>query len=132
MNLRQALIAFPPKSPFRKVLPGLLSRDDRTWNEAYDQLSELDRVADGGDPMATTWKCSEPEALALLKAAVSLPFAAPKYDWRDAVHELIFPLVRSPYASLLPIARDAYPRLTARAKCAVLSLIGAVGTREAA
>ncbi len=132
MNLKQALVALPAKSAFREVLPGLLSKSQDVWEEAYNRLRELDDLGLNEDPMATTWKHSEPEALAVLKAAVSLPFAPPKHDWKDAVHDLIFPLVRSPHARLLPIARDAYPRLTERAKCGILSLIGAIGTREAA
>jgi hypothetical protein len=132
MNLKQAQVAFPAQSAFRQVLPGLLSDNEQVWEEAYNQLRELDRLGSNDDPMATTWNQSEAEALAVLNAAVSLPFAPPKHDWKDAVHDLIFPLVRSPYPSLLPIARAAYPRLTARAKCGILSLIGAIGTREAA
>jgi hypothetical protein len=132
MNLKQVLAAFPPNSAFRKVLPGLLSSDDEVWEEAYCQLRELDRLGDNDDPMATTWKLSEDEALAVMNAAFSLPFEPPKHDWKDAVHDLLFALVRSPHASLLPGVRDAYPRLTARAKCAALSLFGAIGTRDAA
>lgn len=132
MNLKQALAAFPAKSAYRKILPGLLSKNEKVWRKAYEHLGELERLTDTADPMATTWNLSESEALALLNAAVSLPFAPPKHEWEDAVHELIFPLVRSPHPSLLPIARDAYPRLTDRAKCALLSLIGACGTRAAA
>jgi hypothetical protein len=114
MNLKQALAALPVKSAFRKVLPGL-SEDEEVWDRAYDRLDKLDRLAPSEDPMATSWKFSEAEALALLRAAVSLPFP-PQYDWRDAVHDLIFPLVRSPHPSLLPLARDAYPRLTERSR----------------
>src|SRR5690242_19075367 len=132
MPLKQALAMFPAKSAFRKVLPGLLSSDEETWNHAYDKLRDFDQLGDNEDPMATTWQIAEGEALAILNAAVSLPFAPPKRDWRDAVHDLLLPLVRSPYPSLLPVACDAYPRLTTRAKCAVLSLLGAIGTREAA
>jgi hypothetical protein len=130
MNLEQALAAFPPRSPFRKVLPGLLDEDETIREQALDQLHEMDRT--DADPMATTWRYCEPEALALLGAAVSLPFPPPRHDWRDVVHDLIFPLVRSPYPSLVTPARQAYRRLSSRAKCAILALLGACGTREAA
>jgi hypothetical protein len=130
MNLKQALEAFPPRSPFRKVLSGLLDEDETTREQASDQLNDIDRT--DADPMATTWRCSEPEALALLSAAVSLPFPPPRHDWRDAIHDLLFHLVRSPYPSLVTPARQAYPRLSSRARCAVLSLLGACGTRPAA
>jgi hypothetical protein len=132
MNLKEALAAFPPRSPYRKVLPGLLDKDEQVREEAYRRLRDLDALAGGQDPMATTWKFSESEALALLNAAVGLPFPPPRAEWQDAVHDLIFPLVRSPYPSLAAPARAAYPRLSDRAKCAILALLGACGTREAA
>jgi hypothetical protein len=132
MNLKAALAAFPRKSVYRNLLPRLLDEDEKVREKAYDRLRDLDWLADGEDPMATTWKYSEAEALALLNAAVGLPFPPPRVEWRDAIHDLIFPLVRSPYPGLVTPAREAYPRLSDRAKCAILALLGACGTRQAA
>jgi hypothetical protein len=132
MNIQETLAALPPQSPYREVLPALLDVDQATREKAYDRLRDLDPWSAGEDPMATTWKYPEAEALALLKAAVGLPFPPPRVEWKDAVHDLIFPLVRSPYPSLAAPAREAYPRLSDRSKCAVLALLGACGTREAA
>jgi hypothetical protein len=99
MNLKQALAAFPPGSPFGKVLPGLLDEDEDTRERACDRLNEIDGTDD--DPMAKTWRYPKPEALALVGAAASLPFPPPRHDWEDAVHDLILSLVRSPYPSLV-------------------------------
>ncbi|HYT90514.1 MAG TPA: hypothetical protein VEL76_17540 [Gemmataceae bacterium] len=132
MNLKEALAAFPPKSPYRKLLPALLDKDAEVRDKAYDRLEDLDQLDPGEDPIATTWKHGEAEALALLNAAVGLPFPPPRVEWEDVVHELIFPLVQSPYPTLAAPAREAYPHLSGRAKCAILALLGACGTREAA
>lgn len=132
MNLEEALSAFPPQSPYRQIIPGLLDIKESVRKEALDRLRKLEREQTAEDVMATTWRHSETEALALIAAAIYLPFPPPEHDWEDAVHDLIFPLVRSPHPALIPLARQAYPRLSGRAKCAILAVLGACGTREAA
>jgi hypothetical protein len=129
---KEILAAFPSTSPYRSILPRLLDKDEKARDEAYRHLRDLDTLADGQDPMATTWTYPEAEALALVNAAFGLPFPPPKVDWEDVVHDLVFPVIRSPHPILVAPARKAYPRLTHRAKCAVLALLAACGTREAA
>ena len=132
MNLKQVLAAFPPKSPYRRLIPSLLSKDETAWKLSYKELKSLDRLAPGEYPMGNNWKHKITEALAMLKAATTLPFAYLGPEWDDPVHELIFPLLRSPHPQLLPIVLDGYERLSDRSKCAALSLMGAIGTHEAA
>ena len=132
MNIEQALKAFPAKSPFRSILPDLLDENEAVWEAAHERLRDLDRVAVGDDRLARTWNYSEAEALGILRAAIGLPFAPARAEWKDAVHDLISLLLRCPYKSLVGPAREAYPTVSDRSKCAILALLGACGSIDAA
>lgn len=132
MNIEQVLTLLPPGSVFRSILPGLLTANDVVWRDAYERLRKLDQVSIGENPLTPTWKYSEAEALAIFRAAVSLPFPPVKHYWEDSVHDLLFLLLRSPHQSLVAPAAEAYPTFSDRSKCAVLALFGACGSMEAA
>lgn len=132
MQIEQALSPFPPDSPFRSILPGLLDENEAVWDDAYKRLRDLDRVTTGDNPMAPTWKYSEAEAFGILRAAIGLPIRPAKHDWNDAVHDLIILLLRSPHKSLVAPAREAYPKVSDRSKCAILALFGACASIDAA
>lgn len=132
MNIEQAVAMFPPGSVFRKILPGLLATKESVWEKAYNRLRELDRLAVGENPLTPTWRYSETEALAILRAAIGLSFPPVERDWEDCVHDLLFLLIRSPHQNLVAPAVEAYPTLSDRSKCAVLALFEACGSMVAA
>ena len=121
LDLKTAVAGVPAASPYRKLLPRLLHADEEVREKALSRVGDIDDR-----------KIGKREALGLLRAAVGLTFPPHELEWHDTAHDLIFTLVKSPHPELVPIGRDAYPRLSDRAKCGVLAMFGACGTREAA
>lgn len=107
----------PNLRPLGRTLAKLLADDDDTREQGYDELDRLRRALAAED------------AVALVRLATEVSFP-PSSD--DPQHELLFPLVESPHAKALAPLRAAYPRVSERAKCAVLAAIAAIGTRPAA
>ena len=129
MNADTAFGSLPTESPYRDIIKGLLNSDENVREQALYRLKKLDTVTDYQQAHATTWNHSEADALVLLNLAISLPFPPQRLEWNDTVHDLIFPLIRSPYPSLVMPVRKAYPQLSARAKCAALCILGATSSR---
>lgn len=123
LTLDEALALLSPSSPVRKLLRGLMEADEGTRGAA---LTRVERITE------KERRVPKREAVSLLRVAVGLPFPPQQFDWNDSAQELIFPLLTSPYPELVPIARAGYPRLRDGARCAVLALLGAIGTRPAA
>ena len=100
----------------------LLARPKSTRTEGFDALSEVleDRTL------------TRAEALSLVRIATEVSFPPQEHDWNDPAHDLLFPLVTSPFVSLVDPLRAAYARVSERARCAVLAALAAIGTRAAA
>lgn len=105
---------------YRKIVRDLASADEDVRDTALDKLGELDVELDAR------------AALAVLRAALALDYPPPADDWIEPRHDLLFKLVTYPHASLVPVAQAAYARLAPREQCAILALLGAIGTRKAA
>jgi hypothetical protein len=129
MEPRDVMAALPARSPYREIVRDLMSSDAETRHRAYERLTDLQRPR---DEKGQRDRLPPEVARTLLDAAMSLRFPPQKWDWHDAAHELIFGLLDSPHASLAEPAARAYPRLTDHQKSAILALLGAIGTREAA
>jgi hypothetical protein len=117
------------------LIGALASHDAKTRIKAYKQARTLMAVKDWAEARTPSWAISEADALAVLRAAQKIDFPPPpaRADWEDGLHEVLSALWRSPYPSLTPEVALAYPRLhNGRRQCALLALLGAIGTREAA
>jgi hypothetical protein len=123
MDLKAAQALLPASHPLRRILAGLVDADDEKRDAAFHKLGELREK----EP-----KVSKAIGTALLRIATELPLLPQQFDWNDSAHELLFPLVDAPNASYLEGLRAAYTRVPRRAQCAVLSAIGAIGTKPAA
>lgn len=87
------------------------------------------------DPREVTWAIGEAEAFGILWAAEhgSFPLPPETRSWQDGFREILQCLWRSPHPSLTPSIARAYPKVNgALRRCALLALLGIIGTREAA
>ena len=135
MPFTTVIARFPDGSRLGSLLEALVSADPERRLEAYAQTQPLTEVIDWQDARTPNWKLTAAEARALLLAAaeVELPLPPLEVDWRDGFHELLTVLWRSPHPGLEPLVPAAYARLqSSRRRCALLALLGVLGTREAA
>jgi len=135
MSLEAILANLSEESPFRLLLPELASDDQQRRTKAFDQASSLTHVTSWEEARKPSWSVSEAEAFALLQAIAECDFPPPPqgYFWKDGLQTLITTLWRSPYPSLVGAIGKAYLRMTSDSRrCALLALLGIIGTREAA
>lgn len=137
MSLNKVLKLLPAGSPFRELIRDLVSSDLQRRNDAYSRVRKIDSgpSVTWDEIRVPTWLISEQEALAILKAAEVLvfPLPDPNTDWKDGLEWLLTLLWRSPYPSLVPSIGRAYANLNnGRRRCTVLSLLGIIGTCQAA
>ena len=129
MQISIALARFPKRSPFPPIIEALASPTLATREKAFEKIGKL-KVTQG-DSYATTWAIDKRTARALVEAVTELALQ-PLSDWDDPAHDLLFALIGSPYPELVPLLASAYPKVTSSARCAVLAVLGACGTRPAA
>ncbi len=126
MNLAEAQKLLPAASPLRQHLKGLVDLDATKRGAAYDGFTEAASRSD------TPVRLDRATALAHFRIGTELAFLPQPLDWNDAAHEILFPLVVQPIPELADKVPAVYPRVPDRAKCALLALLGAIGTRPAA
>lgn len=133
--LETALSRLPAESPFVDLLRDLASPDLEVRTDAYERACKQHYATDDGDVRAANWAVGEAEGGAILQALREVAFPPPpdSVNWKDGIHEVLGCLWRSPHPSLAEAAGAIYPRMeTLRRRCAVLALLGSIGTREAA
>jgi len=134
-TVEDTLTGFPADSLLRELIGDLASNDADTRTAAYNQTRTLTAVKDWAEARTPSWAISEAEALAVLRATqqIDFPLPSPWVEWEDGLHQVLTVLWRSPHPSLTPEVALAYPRLhNGRRRCALLALLGIIGTREAA
>jgi hypothetical protein len=120
-SLESVLRRWPVKG---SPIPGLIRACARVDGWALTETSALREALGKGKRAAA-------EARALVAAAAA--FTRDKVDPdHDATHELLFSMIEAPPAALIAPLAAAYPTLPRRGQCAVLALLGAIGTRAAA
>jgi hypothetical protein len=135
MSPEEVLSRFPPNSGLGSLVADVTSPDVDLRLVAYQQATELTWVKDWHDARTPTWALTLAETKALLLAAQEwdFPLPPPKVRLLDGFHQLLTILWRNPYPELLPLIAPAYALLAdARRRCALLSLLGIIGSREAA
>jgi len=135
MSPDEVLSRFPPNSGLGSLVADLASPDGDLRLAAYHQATELTQVKDWHDARTPTWALTlaDTEALLLVAQEWDFPLPPPKVRLLDGFHQLLTILWRNPYPELLPLIAPAYARLAdARRRCALLSLLGIIGSREAA
>jgi hypothetical protein len=133
MSLQKTLSVFPKGSEFRALVRDLASRDPKRRENAHERVRQFDRFQTWEEARTPSWAISEAEALAILHAAQTVAFPLPEHEWEDGFSDLLTSLWRSPYASLTGSVGRVYPTLRdARRRCALLTLLGVISTREAA
>ena len=123
--------AFSAKSKYPAILRGLASGSEAKREKARKAISELEEDPSDWTP---NFAVSERDALALLEAIALLRLPKPQFEWSDPIDELVFSLVKSPHPALVPVAERValLESVSERARCGLLTLLSAIGTREAA
>jgi hypothetical protein len=133
MSLQDVLARFDKSSPYRELIRDLASEDADRRVEAYRRGRTLDRFNSCEEARTPAWFISEADARAILYAAETLEFPLPEYDWEDGLENILTHLWRNPYPILTTAIGRIYGKLTdTRRRCALLTLLGTIGTREAA
>lgn len=135
MPLADVLSRLPSASSLHSLLTELASPDVAARLAGYERATELSHVTDWQEARTPSWALTEAEATTLLAAVqeVEFPPAPPEQSWSDGLHEALTALWQSPYPALLPLIEPAYARLTTNGRrCALLALLGILGTQEAA
>lgn len=120
MKLGAALALFPAASALRAIIRGLVDAKGERRGEAFVELKALKSPIE------------ETEGLARIRIVSELAFPPQPLGFQDPVHDLVFPLVEQPNAAYVGAISAAYPRSPARTQCALLALLGACATEEAA
>ncbi len=98
MELDDALNLFPPDSPYRSLLRGLMAN-------SYEQRGDALRKLREHRPVVPYWVEAEPmeesTALAVLRSVVELQFPPQQHDWENRQQDLIFIIIGSAYPSLI-------------------------------
>ncbi len=110
------------------IVAGLASKGEAKRHSAKKKLAALLEPLHDWRP---NWTIPAKDAVQALAEAKTRTFVV-KNEWDDPLDELIFGLIKSPHPELVEPITAFYAEGRPRARCAVLTVLAAVGTREAA
>lgn len=129
MKLEDALAQFGADSPYRTILPLLLSEDPKTRTEGSKEIRNANLTA----PMYVAAPAKEPAvAMAVLRSALELSFPPPATDWERCRDELLFTILGSAHPPVLEYIRDQFASADPALHLSLLTLVASASTREGA
>ncbi len=126
LELATVVAALPRYSPYRDILPGLMSEDqDRQVKALRTLFGEIRPPGSGRRP--------RPSDLAhtLLRAATELRFPTPRLEHRHPASALVFTLLGSGSPDISALVEERYARADGPLQASLLTLLASVGSPHA-
>lgn len=130
LTVAEAVARLSAKSRLRRLLPRLCHANPATRDAAYRALERL--APTGSSSYVATWAISATEACERIEVATRVAFPPLDSTLSDTAHDMVFPIIQSPHRAVVPVIERCYASAADRLRCAMLAVLGAVGSRPAA